>query len=241
MSTTQATIVQRSAALPGFRLAAQEIVPTGSQDRMQWVEFLLRTHADGLCGSPLEFIRSAYSREGWSFDLRVLRAGLEEATRLPEHTRFSINVLPDSLNGPQLRDAIVHELAETGISADRLILEIIEFGGAVDLQASRSTIESLREAGVAFALDDYGLGFSNLDLVAAGLIDFIKLDRSIVQGSEWTPHQQAVLDGLQAFAARTGISLVAEGIETAEQFENMRALDIPWIQGFLFSRPSFIR
>ena len=240
MSTTQASVIQRSAVLPRFRLAAQEIVPTVTQDRMEWVEFLLRPHGDGLNGSPLDFIRSAYAKEGWAFDLRVLRQALNEATRLPEHTRFSINVLPDSLNGPQLRDTVLRELELTSIDPERLILEIIEFGGAVDLESSRSTLVDLREAGVSFALDDYGLGFSNLDLLSAGLIDFIKLDRSIVQGSEWTPHREAVLDGLQAFAARTGIALVAEGIETQDQLENIRALGIPWTQGFLFSRPGFI-
>jgi EAL domain-containing protein (putative c-di-GMP-specific phosphodiesterase class I) len=240
VSSTQASVIERPRSLPGFRLAAQEIVPTNSTDRMQWVEFLLRTNGSSVNSSPMDFIRSAYANEGRSFDLRVVREAVREATRLPEHTRFSVNVLPDSLNGAALSDFVLKELASQDVDPERLILEIIEFGGAVDLPSSRPTIKALRDAGVSFALDDYGLGFSNLDLLSAGLIDFIKLDRSIVQGNEWTPQREDVLGGLQAFASRTGISLVAEGIETQEQLENIRAQGIGWCQGFLFSRPGFI-
>jgi len=227
--------------LPAFRLAAQEIVPTGSTERMRWVEFLLRPEAMRSGPSVEQYIRRAYRRDGNEFDHRVIEKAFAEARALPVDTRFSVNILPTTLEDPSLLETVWSSAEESRIDLNRLILEVIEFGGAVELNSSFETIVELRRAGVGVALDDYGQGFSNLDMVSAGLVDFIKLDRSIVQGGPRTPNSRGVIEGLQAFAEATGLSLVAEGVETAEQVSAIEQFGVSWIQGFLFSRPQFLK
>lgn len=232
------------APLPEFRLAAQEIVGLRSSARMQWVEFLLRPVASSGKVHPTlavqDYIRDAYRRHSNEFDHRVIETAFLEARHLPECARFSVNVLPSSLHRPDLLRVIRRASGESGVAPDRLILEVIEYGGALAIESCYDTVSALRTAGVSFALDDYGQGFSNLGLVSAGMVDFIKLDRSIVQGGKHSPHRESVIAGLQAFAESTGLSLVAEGIETEEQVRRMEQHGIPWIQGFLYSRPSFL-
>lgn len=232
------------APLSEFRLAAQEIVGLRSSARMQWVEFLLRPgHSSASLRSALtvqDYIRAAYKRHGNEFDHRVIESAFREARYLPESARFSVNVLPSSLHRPDLLRVIRRASGESGVATDRLILEVIEYGGALAIESCFDTVSALRTAGVSFALDDYGQGFSNLGLVSAGMVDFIKLDRSIVQGGQHSPHRDAVISGLQAFADSTGVSLVAEGIETEQQVRRMEQHGIPWVQGFLYSRPTFL-
>lgn len=225
-----------SLALP-CRMAAQHICRAESPKYEEWVEFLVRPGPPHDHLNPLEFVESGYRRRGLLFDQDIFTHCLEASKLFPESTWFSINVHPNSLHREQFVDFVRFGLERHGVDPRRVVLELVEFGGPVNLMASRSSIEELRDDGLRFALDDFGPGFSNLDLIGSGLIDFVKLDRSLVRFVDSQPGYAQLVSGLQAFASATDVVLVAEGAESAAQVSMLKDLGIEWIQGFHFSRP----
>lgn len=228
-----------SRALP-CQMAVQHVCRSVAPETGEWVEFLVRPEAEWSHLSPLDFVELGYKRRGLLFDEDIFHACLDAAGSLPESTWFSVNVHPNSLHRDRFVEFVRRELDQRGIEPTRLILELVEFGGPVNLMASRSSIEELRDDGVRFALDDFGPGFSNMDLIGTDLIDFVKLDRSLVRFIDVQPGYTRLIEGLQAMAQQTRVVLVAEGVETSEQADVVRRIGVEWIQGFLYSRPELI-
>jgi EAL domain-containing protein (putative c-di-GMP-specific phosphodiesterase class I) len=226
-------------ALPS-EMAVQHICRSARPQLGEWVEFLIRPKAGMRHLSPLKFVEQGYRRRGLLFDQDVFEQCMESAVGLAEATHFSVNVHPSSMERDKFASFVLGSMDAWGVEPGRLVLELVEFGGPVDLMASRAVIEELRSHSIRIALDDFGPGFSNLDLIAAGLVDFVKIDRSLVRFVDLHPGHLRLLHGLREFARSTGTSLVAEGVENAAQFELLRDLDIEWIQGFEFSRPEVI-
>lgn len=226
-------------ALPS-RMAVQHVCRSASPHQGEWIEFLVRSfgHLDHL--SPLDFVEQGYRRRGLLFDQDIFSSCLDAIGGFSDTIWFSVNIHPNSLHRERFVHFVRSELAARGIDPTRLILELVEFGGPVNLMASRSAIEELRNDGIRFALDDFGPGFSNLDLIASNLIDFVKLDRSLVRFADVQPGYARLVQGLQALAEQTDVVLVAEGVETASQARVVREIGIDWIQGFHFSRPQLV-
>jgi len=225
--------------LPCF-MAAQHICRTEDPGMGRWVEFLVRASSSMRPLSPFEFVELGYKRRGLLFDQDIVRHCLGCLDELDADSWFSINIHPGSLHRSRFVDYVLRELEFHNVEPERLVLELVEFGGPVNLMASRSAIEELRAAGVRFALDDFGPGFSNLDLVASNLIDFVKLDRSLIRFADVQSGYARLVRGLQALARQTGVVLVAEGVETPAQAEIVRSIGVEWIQGFIYSRPEFM-
>lgn len=228
-----------SQSLP-CRMAVQQVCRSAGPGTNEWVEFLVRSAGDLNHLAPLDFVEQGYRRRGLLFDQDIFENCLDAVDRIPEESWFSINIHPNSLHRERFVDFVRFGLAQRNIDPSRLILELVEFGGPVNLMASRSSIEELREAGVRFALDDFGPGFSNLDLIGTRMIDFVKLDRSLVRFADVQPGYARLLKGLQAMAEQTEVVLVAEGVETPSQAQAIRQIGVEWIQGFHFSRPELI-
>lgn len=229
-----------SQALP-CRMAAQHICRAPDMEKGEWIEFLVRADRPWHGMSPFEFVELGYRRRGLLFDQDIFRRCLQAVDQFPSTAWFSINIHPDSLHREWFVNFVRRELDQHGIDPTRLILELVEFGGPVNLMASRTAIEELREDGVRLALDDFGPGFSNLDLIGANLIDFVKLDRSLVRFIDMHPGYTKLIQGLNDMAKRTDVVLVAEGVETENQAAVIRQIGIDWIQGFQFSRPELTR
>lgn len=228
-----------SCALP-CRMAVQHVCRAASPHQHEWIEFLVRAHGDMAHLNPLDFVEQGYRRRGLLFDQDIFASCLDAVDVFSETTWFSINIHPGSLHRERFVEFVRAELARREIDPNRLILELVEFGGPVNLMASRSSIEELRKDGIRFALDDFGPGFSNLDLIASSLIDFVKLDRSIVRFADVQSGYTRLIQGLQALAGQTDVVLVAEGVETDSQARVIRQIGIEWIQGFHFSRPGLV-
>lgn len=227
-------------ALP-CRMAMQHVCRSNAPELGQWVEFLVRSTGDFSHLAPLDFVEQGYKHRGLLFDQDIFENSLDAVCCLPESCWFSINVHPNSLHRERFVEFVRAGLARRNIDPSRLILELVEFGGPVNLMASRSSIDGLRSEGVRFALDDFGPGFSNLDLVASNLIDFVKLDRSLVRFADVHSGYARLIQGLQALAEQTGVVLVAEGVETVAQASVIRQMGIEWIQGFHYSRPEIVQ
>lgn len=226
-------------ALP-CRMAVQQVCRSATPRPDEWVEFLVRSHGNMRHLSPLDFVEQGYRRRGLLFDQDIFNKCLDSVETLCGSTWFSVNIHPNSLHRERFVEFVRKELARRDIDPTRLILELVEFGGPVNLMASRSAIEELRNDGVRFALDDFGPGFSNIDLIASKLVDFVKLDRSIVRFADVQSGYTRLVQGLQALAEQTDVVLVAEGVETESQARVIRQIGIEWIQGFHYSRPELI-
>ncbi|MDQ1651193.1 MAG: hypothetical protein QOI35_393, partial [Cryptosporangiaceae bacterium] len=147
---------------------------------------------------------------------------------------MNVNVSARELRETDFPDFVAQVLAETGLAADRLVLEITETT-VFALGASVMNLHALRRMGTRIALDDFGTGQSTLTLLQDCPVDELKLDRSFAQFEAGKHNTMAV--AVIHLAQALGLSVVAEGVETHQQAERLRLLSYPVAQGFCFARP----
>jgi EAL domain-containing protein (putative c-di-GMP-specific phosphodiesterase class I) len=172
-------------------------------------------------------------------DRACVAAALAEASRLVGIPRLSLNVHAATLGRDGGFPTFVLERARAfGIDPTRLIVEIVEHSPPLlDVPSVRGALGALREAGVAIALDDVGLGHSNYKMMLDVRPDIYKLDRYLVDNASNDPYRQVILDSLARMVRRLEARAVAEGVETAQELVAVEAAGIDLVQGFYFSRP----
>ncbi len=179
------------------------------------------------------FAEAAALGVGVEIELATLEAALDAAADLPAGAWLSCNVSPALV----LAGTVLPSALARGGPDRRLVIELTEHDRVDDYGALRAALEPLRPR-VGLSVDDAGSGFASLHHVLALGPDFVKLDRSWVQGVEHDPARQALIAGLGHFAVQTGSRLIAEGIETDSQLEVLRQLDAELGQGFLLGQPA---
>jgi EAL domain-containing protein (putative c-di-GMP-specific phosphodiesterase class I) len=132
---------------------------------------------------------------------------------------------------------LVALIAPHGIPPSRLVLELTEREAVEDMARLRSNVERCQAEGIRVAADDVGAGSAGLRLLSEIRFDIVKIDLSLVQGGVLRESALAVLKAIRDIGLRSGAMVVAEGIETADQLEVVRALDLAAGQGFLLSPP----
>ncbi|GGJ56228.1 putative bifunctional diguanylate cyclase/phosphodiesterase [Deinococcus roseus] len=128
-------------------------------------------------------------------------------------------------------------LQDFGASSDQLIMEITE---SLLLQQQSEVVgqlKILRDAGIRIALDDFGTGYSSLSYLSSFELDYLKIDRSFVQGIVQNSKDEAVTDAIIAMAHKLGLQVVAEGVETLDQEEVLRRQHCDFAQGYHYARP----
>ncbi|MDR3518812.1 MAG: EAL domain-containing protein [Azospirillaceae bacterium] len=123
------------------------------------------------------------------------------------------------------------------LAADKLVVELTESTLMIDADHAQRVLYDLKRLGLAISIDDFGTGFSSLAYLRRFPIDEVKIDRSFVNDVAHNADDRAIAQTIIAMAAALGLSVVAEGIETQEQSDTLRALDCRIGQGFLFSQP----
>jgi diguanylate cyclase (GGDEF)-like protein len=172
---------------------------------------------------------------------RVLRNACEQAATwrldgtVGEDFVISVNVSVKQLTS-DLPGIVARILAETGLPARILVVEVTESAVMRDAQGAIEILSAIRESGVAVAVDDFGTGYSSLGYLQTLPIDIIKIDRSFVADVE-KPFESALIRAVIQIAGALALSTVAEGVETEEQAEALAALGCESGQGFLFGRP----
>jgi diguanylate cyclase (GGDEF)-like protein/PAS domain S-box-containing protein len=167
----------------------------------------------------------------------VLREACAQAARWADHSlRVAVNVSAVQFRGGELLRSVTSALAASGLKPERLELEITESVLMQDVDEVTGTLAQLRSLGVRVALDDFGTGYSSLSYLRSFPFDKIKIDRSFVQNIE-DPHTAAIVRAIVALASRLQTTITAEGVETKEQFELVRAEGCSEAQGYLFSPP----
>jgi diguanylate cyclase (GGDEF)-like protein/PAS domain S-box-containing protein len=226
-----------------FELHYQPIVDLAS-NRIAGFEALVRWHHPerGLV-PPMEFIPLAEASglivplgrnitETACRQLRALRdAGFGEALTM------SVNVSPRQAVEPGFAAEVAATLELSGLEPSALVLEITESLTLDASAASAGSLRRLRDMGVQLVIDDFGTGFSALEYFKRFAVQGLKIDRSFIDGLGRSREDTAIVTATLAFASALGLSVTAEGVETADQLERLRALGCPHGQGFLFSRP----
>jgi EAL domain-containing protein (putative c-di-GMP-specific phosphodiesterase class I) len=128
-------------------------------------------------------------------------------------------------------------LATSGLPPERLELEITEMVLLGDNEATLATLFQLRDLGVRVAMDDFGTGYSSLSYLQSFPFDKIKIDRSFVSDIAEGVGSLNIVRAVTAMARGLGMTTTAEGVETTEQLEMIRAEGCTEMQGFLFSQP----
>jgi len=145
-----------------------------------------------------------------------------------------VNLSARQLANSELAAQVGAALSTGALDASRLVLEITETAVMEDVDASVAAMHRVREAGVRFAIDDFGIGYSSFAYLNRLPADILKLDRSLVTGVD---DDDAVVDAVVALAHRRGMTAVAEGVERADQVDRLRRLGCDQSQGFWFGRP----
>jgi diguanylate cyclase (GGDEF)-like protein len=205
------------------------------------VEALVRwNHPDGL-RMPDAFIPIA-ERSGLIVPLGAWI--LEEACR--QAATWSVEgldlTMAVNLSVRQVADAglvalVADALRRTGLSPERLILEITESAVIEDAELALATLVSLRALGTGIAIDDFGTGYSSLLYLKRYPIHTLKIDRSFVSGMGVHANDDAIVASIVSLARAVNAVCIAEGVETLEQAASLRALGCDQAQGYLFARP----
>jgi EAL domain-containing protein (putative c-di-GMP-specific phosphodiesterase class I) len=183
-------------------------------------------------GASPERVFAAATRCGLGprLEAAAMEFALIGAAHLPRGTWVSLNISPEALSmGPPLRDVLA--------GADRpIVLELTEHEEVVDYDALRSTLDDLQ--GIRLAIDDAGAGFASLRHVLELHPAFVKADRFWMRGLAHDPCRHTIVAGLHALAGSIGAHLIAEGVEHYRDLKVLRALGVPFAQGFLLGRPA---
>jgi EAL domain-containing protein (putative c-di-GMP-specific phosphodiesterase class I) len=173
----------------------------------------------------------------------ILRDSLAQLARwraqeLPfAQCHLAVNVGTRQVVDPAFAPLVAEILAETGIPADSLWLEITETALLADVKASTVALRNLRSLGLHLAVDDFGTGYSSLTYLKRFPVEAIKIDRSFVGGLGLDSDDTTIVEAVVNLGHSFGISVIAEGLETPLQLARLRSIGCDRGQGYLFGRP----
>jgi EAL domain-containing protein (putative c-di-GMP-specific phosphodiesterase class I) len=168
-------------------------------------------------------------------DRACVLTGLAAARGFHGKPRISLNAHAGTLaRDPRFPGFVTDAAMRCGVSPDRLTIEIVEHGPALDVPSFSAAIDELRQRGVRIALDDVGVGTSNLRMMIDTRPDYFKIDRHFVTNAHRDTGKRATLEAVAHIAKATGASVVAEGVESQEELATVRQIGIELIQGYVF-------
>jgi len=191
--------------------------------------------------SPGEFIPLA---EQLDWIVALDRWMIQESTRqtaswqapAAEPPWLSVNVSARHLDDASLPATVATALSSSGLSPDRLHLEITETALADDARQSADALRSLQYLGVSLAIDDFGTGYASFGQLSEMPVDSLKVDRSFLEKIE-DDHGHSVVQGIVDMGHELGLSIIAEGVETKPQQALLQEMGCDFAQGFLYAKP----
>ena len=239
-------VLRRAIADGAIQLAYQPIVDLGTE-RIIALEALARWRYED-ADVPPSTVQSIAARSAMLPDLTT--ALLTEAcaqlaewsAAWPEDVRplgVHINVAPGQLCADGFVALVVGLVDGHRLRPGQLVLEITESGSVADLATVRSALAALRRAGVAVALDDFGVGYASLSRLTDIELDSVKIAGSFLDRLETDSRQAAFLRGLLGLARGIALPVIADGVERPAQLAELRRLGCPYAQGYLLGRPAF--
>ena len=173
----------------------------------------------------------------FELDCLCRRQALRQAKRLPEGAKLFLNLLPCAIYDPAFEgDALRATLQDHQLRPSDVVFEISEHESIDNFAIFRELCDRYSELGFKIAMDDVGAGYGSLEAVTELTPDYIKVDIAFIRAIDSDPARQAVLIALNGIAQRIGAQIIAEGIETPEQFEKLKELAVPYGQGYFVGR-----
>ncbi len=214
------------------------------RDEISAFEALLRwNHPTRGLVSPTDFIPLA-EETGLIVPIGewTLRQACSDAAHWPKGMKVAVNLSAAQFHFGNVRQAVISALGASNLLPQGLELEVTESMLMQDSDAVEETLNRLHDIGVRIALDDFGTGYSSMNYLQRFRFDKIKIDQSFIQGLEQRPNTSlAIVRSIVALGTSLGIATNAEGVETKEQLERVRAEGCTEVQGFLIGEPRPLR
>jgi EAL domain-containing protein (putative c-di-GMP-specific phosphodiesterase class I) len=220
----------------GFTFAFQPVVDVRLETVYSY-EALVRGPND----EPASWVLDRVNDENrYRFDQDCRVAAIALASGLGMTTKLNINFMPNAVYRPEncIRTTFA-AAAKYGFPIERIVFEVVENDHLADPSRLVEIMREYRRFGFITALDDFGAGFRDLELLVRFQPDLLKLDMDLVRGIELDRARQAVVHGILAMCSELGIRVLAEGVETMAEYAWLRANGIDLFQGYLFARPGF--
>ncbi|MFM7600955.1 MAG: EAL domain-containing protein [Pseudanabaena sp.] len=219
-----------------FTMAFQPIVDTTSK-KIFAQEALLRGTNEEPAGKILGYINDA---NRYRFDQACRVKAVQLGADLNIDSFISINFLPNAVYRPELCIRTTIEAAETfGFPVKQIIFEFTEGEKITDHAHLREIIQYYRNTGFLTAIDDFGAGYSGLNLLADFQTDLVKLDMGLIRDISHNKSRQAIVKGILQVCNELAILVIAEGVETYEELTILQSFGIELFQGYYFAKPKF--
>lgn len=228
----------RGALLAGqFEILYQPEINAHSKDVVGFEALLRWIHPERGLMMPVDFIGLA-EETGMIVSIGewVLHTACKDAATWPKDVRLAVNLSAFQFRSPTLAHAVVSALAESGLPASRLELEITESALLNDNLLALETLHHIKRLGVRITMDDFGTGYSSLSYLRLFPFDKIKIDQSFIRELGHAPDCEIIIKAVVAVGAKLGFTITAEGVETKEQFRLATKQGCADAQGFLFGR-----
>jgi diguanylate cyclase (GGDEF)-like protein len=219
-----------------FELFYQPLVDVRTETITGFEALLRWQHPQRGMVAPLEFIPLA-EETGLIVPIGdwALRQACRQAVQWPPQVKVAVNLSPIQFKSKSLLTTVVTALSASGLSPNRLELEITESCLLHDSEQTLALLNQLRHLGVRISMDDFGTGYSSLSYLRKFPFDKIKIDGSFIRGM--SSDGLAIVRAVTAMSASLGLTTTAEGVETAEQMQLLRTEGCTEAQGYFFSRP----
>ena len=228
----------RIAGLPLFSYAFQPIVDVIARKVFSY-EALIRGQADEPAFRVLERV-PASAKYQFDEDSRV--AAIALAVELGLNCHLNLNFLPQGLYASEAAiTSVLTAAARHALPIDRLVLEVTEGEVIADYAHLGQQLNEFRRMGLKVAIDDFGAGYSGLNMLADFQPDQIKIDMNLVRGIERHGPRQAIVRAVVQVCADLGIDVIAEGVESLAEFAWFAENGVNLFQGYLFAKPGFER
>lgn len=197
-----------------------------------FVEALARFRSEPYEAPDQWFVAAADVGLGIELEMLAVELAIEGLQTLPGDAVVSINVSPQTVLSPELRQALA------SVPLSRIILEITEHEAVKFYEPLLKVLEPLRRQGLRIAVDDAGAGYASFKHILRLRPELIKLDMTLSRGIDTDPSRRALAAALVWFANEIGSDLVAEGVETATELRTLQELGVNFVQGHLLARPA---
>jgi len=221
-----------------YSYAYQPIVHASSGEVVSYEALLRGSHEESAFTTLAQIPTTDLHR----FDQESRLYAISLAARLGIHRCLNLNVMPQSLfASKKVIQETMAVATDYHLPPERVILELLEGEVIHDAMAIANLLTEFRSLGGRVAIDDFGAGYSGLNLLADFQPDFIKIDRNLIHAIEGNGPRQAIVRAIVQVCSDLGIDIIAEGIETPAEFRWLREEHIQLFQGYYLAKPAFER
>lgn len=217
-----------------LRMAFQPIVDVEAREVFAYEALVRGAHGE----SSDEVIADVATDQLYTFDQTCRVLAIETAKRIGMDCTLSINFMPNAVYEPASCIRLTLAAAErVGFPTERLLFELTEAEKIRNPKHALRIVRDYQQRGFLTAIDDFGAGYSGLNLLADFQPHFVKLDMALTRSIDRESARQAIVGGIIGTCAALGCKVIAEGVETREELATLRRMGVRLFQGFLLARP----